>query len=397
MNIDYKSHKLYSLASVLLVFILFLMFLINNTGFVKSFAVKSSLWLAVIIFMLIFLPKSKGSSKIKQLERFYLFSFICGIIYLLVYFGSGVILGFGKSPYAQGIKGISMNIYFFIIPIIARELIRGFLLNSPVKQNSLKITSITILMIVTDISILQIMKIDSLKSLVIFLSQNLGPLICINIFASYACVISNPAVSIIFLSFMTAGEIVPPVLPSLQWLTRGLINMSVPIFSYMSMNSYHEKLAKRYKPYKLKHENIFSLAAVSIFCILLIWFSVGVFPVYPSVILTGSMKPVINPGDIVVIKKIQELKDIESLKAGDIIQFKRDEIMIVHRITELVKNEDDGLTYFRTKGDNNSTEDKNPVNPNDIKGTVYKTIPKLGLPALILRNNDNIPLDDIEF
>lgn len=397
MNIDYKSHKLYSLASMLLVFILFLMFLINNTSFVKSFVVKSSLWLAVIIFMLIFLPKSKGSSKLKYLERFHIFSFICGIIYLLVYFGSGVILGFGKSPYAQGIKGISMNIYFFIIPIIARELIRGFLLNSPVKQNSLKIVFITILMIVTDISILQIMKIDSLKSLVIFLSQNLGPLICINIFASHACIRADPATSIIFLSFMTASEIISPVLPSLQWLTRGLINMSVPIFSYMSMNSYHEKLAKRYKPYKLKHENIFSLAAVSIFCILLIWFSVGVFPVYPSVILTGSMKPVINPGDIVIIKKIQELKDIESLKVGDIIQFKRDEIMIVHRITELIKNDNDGLTYFRTKGDNNSTEDKNPVNPNDIKGTVYKTIPKLGLPALILRNNDNIPIDDIEF
>lgn len=71
--------------------------------------------------------------------------------------------------------------------------------------------------------------------------------------------------------------------------------------------------------------------------------------------------------------------------------------MIVHRIIDLVKNNDDGLIYYKTKGDNNSREDRELVNPNDVKGTVYKTIPKLGILTLLLRNNDSIPLEDIEF
>ena len=37
--------------------------------------------------------------------------------------------------------------------------------------------------------------------------------------------------------------------------------------------------------------------------VLIIWFAVGLFPIYPSVIITGSMEPLIKPGDIVLLKK----------------------------------------------------------------------------------------------
>jgi signal peptidase len=252
-------------------------------------------------------------------------------------------------------------------------------------------------MIITDISIFQILKLSTSKELVMYLSQSIGPLICINIFASYACLVADPISSIIFLSIINGVEFISPVLPKLQWLSRGLINMTIPIFSYMALSFYQNKISKTYKAYKVKKESVFSLAAVSAFCVLLIWFVVGVFPIFPSVILTGSMEPIIDPGDIVIIKKIQEVKDIENLKIGDVIQFKRGDMLIVHRIIELVENSSDGLIYYRTKGDNNSAKDKELVNPNDVKGTLYKTIPKLGVLTLLLRNNNSVPLDDIEF
>ena len=373
------------------------MFLINNTSILTSAIFRSLIWLVITLFICIIFPQVRGLAKFKHLEQFYLLSFICGIVYILVYFGSGLFLGFGKSPYSRDIKNIILNLFIFIVPIIGKELIRGFLLNSSIKHKSINVIFITILLIITDIAIFQIMKIDNIKDLVIFLSQSLGPIICLNIFASYACIVAGPIASIIFISLITGIEILSPVLPLLQWLTRGLINMCVPIFSYLAMNFYYTKLSKQFKAYKVKQDNIFSLIAVSVFCVFLIWFTVGVFPMYPSVIVTGSMKPVINPGDIVVIKKIQKVEDIDNLKIGDVIQFKREELLIVHRVIELVKNDNDGLIYYRTKGDNNSAEDKELVNPNDIKGTVYKTIPKLGWPTLILRNNDNIPIEDIEF
>ncbi len=397
MRIDYTSSKLYSNTSLLIVFTLISMYLLNTLKIIKNQILLSSIWLVIIILMFIFFPKQKGLSKTKHLEQFRLISFIAGFIYVIIYFGSGLILGYGKSPYTKGISGISMNIYIYIVPLVAKELLRGFLLVNFAKKSVFKIVAVTIFMIVVDISIYQVLELDSFKEIVIYLSQNFAPLICVNIFTSYACIVADPWTSIIFLSIMNVIEFISPVLPILQWLSRGLINMSIPIFSYMALSFYYDKINKTYKAYKVKKENVFSLSAVCIVCVLLIWFAVGVFPIFPSVILTGSMEPLIMPGDIVIIKKIQEEKDILNLKVGDIIQFKRDNILIVHRIIELVENKEDGFTYYKTKGDNNSAEDRILVNYKDIKGTVYKTIPKLGILSLLIRSRDAIPLDNIEF
>ena len=48
----------------------------------------------------------------------------------------------------------------------------------------------------------------------------------------------------------------------------------------------------------------------------IIWFAVGLFPLYPSVILTGSMEPDIMPGDVVLVAKW-----IVTLLRSDIIVF----------------------------------------------------------------------------
>src|SRR5690606_35356850 len=121
------------------------------------------------------------------------------------------------------------------------------------------------------------------------------------------------------------------------------------------------------------------------------WFTVGVFPIYPSVIATGSMEPMISPGDIILVKKIVNMDGINALKEGDVIQFKRGEILISHRIVDVIENDKEGL-QFRTKGDNNSTVDTNLVRPQDIKGKVEYTIPKIGWLTLFIKSNQNINL-----
>ena len=47
------------------------------------------------------------------------------------------------------------------------------------------------------------------------------------------------------------------------------------------------------------------------------WFCIGVFSIYPTVILTGSMEPGIMPGDAVIIKRVAEEDDIYKLAVGD--------------------------------------------------------------------------------
>ncbi len=79
--------------------------------------------------------------------------------------------------------------------------------------------------------------------------------------------------------------------------------------------------------------------ACLILSVLFAWFVVGVFPVYPSVVLTGSMEPGIRPGDAILVKKLTQEEEVLQLEEGDIINFKREEITITHRILEVRKDE----------------------------------------------------------
>ena len=134
----------------------------------------------------------------------------------------------------------------------------------------------------------------------------------------------------------------------------------------------------------------------SIISIGIIWFAVGVFPIYPSVIATGSMKPMIKPGDIILVKKIVDMDGINSLKEGDVIQFQRDSMLISHRIIEVVNDEKEGIQFI-TKGDNNSGEDTDFVRPEDIKGTIEQVVPKIGWVTLLIKSDKDVDLDKIEF
>ena len=88
--------------------------------------------------------------------------------------------------------------------------------------------------------------------------------------------------------------------------------------------------------------------------------------------------------------KIVKEEEIYTLSEGDIINFKRDNITITHRIKEVFKDEA-GNVSFETKGDNNKSEDSQEVDPNDIRGIVHHWIPKIGLPMLMLKAKNDVP------
>ena len=72
------------------------------------------------------------------------------------------------------------------------------------------------------------------------------------------------------------------------------------------------------------------------------------------------------------VHKISNEDEIYELSEGDIINFKRGNIIITHRIKEVFKDEA-GNVSFETKGDNNNAVDEEKVQPNDVKGTVIKS------------------------
>jgi len=118
---------------------------------------------------------------------------------------------------------------------------------------------------------------------------------------------------------------------------------------------------------------------ITVICIAIAWFSMGIFRFYPSVIATGSMEPYINVGDVIIVDK----SNVDMIIKGDIIQFKREDIFISHRVIEVLEKE--GEKLYRTKGDNNSASDLELVYSTQIQGKVVATVPKVGWITLFLK------------
>lgn len=99
----------------------------------------------------------------------------------------------------------------------------------------------------------------------------------------------------------------------------------------------------------------------------------------PFIVLSGSMETQISAGDIVVVKQV----DTNTLKQGDIIAFKENEIVITHRIDEIVQ--ENGTTKYITKGDNNNSQDVGYVLPEQVEGKFEFKIARLGNLAMFIQ------------
>ena len=105
------------------------------------------------------------------------------------------------------------------------------------------------------------------------------------------------------------------------------------------------------------------------------------------IIISPSMVPTINVYDAIVIKRTEA----KELKEDDIITFLSSDsrysgLTITHRITGIEKSQN-GEYLFRTKGDNNNSEDSALVKESDIYGKVILKIPKIGYLQQILTNS----------
>ena len=98
------------------------------------------------------------------------------------------------------------------------------------------------------------------------------------------------------------------------------------------------------------------------------------------VIISGSMEPNIKIGDIVITEKVKE-----NLEIGDIISYRKGSSVITHRISQIIEKEN-GEKVYKTKGDNNNTEDSEEIAIENIEGKVVKIIPKIGKVTILLHN-----------
>ena len=104
------------------------------------------------------------------------------------------------------------------------------------------------------------------------------------------------------------------------------------------------------------------------------------FGIKTYVIVSGSMEPELEIGDMIVVKNI----NTSELEVGDIISFRQGQSIVTHRISRIIEN--DGEIEFVTKGDNNNAEDSGTISEDLVEGKVVSVIPIIGKVSVLLQN-----------
>lgn len=113
--------------------------------------------------------------------------------------------------------------------------------------------------------------------------------------------------------------------------------------------------------------------------------------VTPMIVLTDSMVDTIYSGDLIMCTDITP----EEVQVGDIISFfdplSKTGAVVTHRVIEIVPQEN-GTLSFRTKGDNNNTEDRVLVPADKLVGEYWFRLPAMGSVAIFLQSTPGLIL-----
>lgn len=96
-------------------------------------------------------------------------------------------------------------------------------------------------------------------------------------------------------------------------------------------------------------------------------------------VISGSMEPAYSVGDYLLVKQ-----DNQHLQVGDVVTYRADEMLITHRITEIVDE-----NYVVTKGDANNAPD-GVIAIENIIGETKASIPFLGYLMMMLNDTNGI-------
>ena len=375
-----KNLIIYGILALYLLFNIFVIIPNRSEMNLYNELINPLMWIVMCV-VAIFLGKDSGlrvRSGVNKTQSL----LIVLIIYIILYFLSGLIFGFERTPYSKDILSVLLNLWSFGSIIILQEYVRLQLVkNENKKMYSLILT--TLVFFVLNLNYSNFLdNFTDFKTIFIYVSSVLLPAIAESAVLTYLVYTSGVKASIIYRLFVTIPPFLIPIVPSLDWFVTAVVGVVLPLAVYIYINYVNvvknERLSrgerKRYSP--VVYIPVFALIAV------FAAFVMGLFKYQPVAVLSGSMSPTFNRGDAVIINKLTKQEKNE-LKKGDIIQFISGTKYVVHRIYK-VTNDEYGNKAFITKGDHNNAPDSDMVSLDNVIGKVSFSVPLIGYPSVWL-------------
>lgn len=306
---------------------------------------------------------------------------VIGLVYLMLYYLSGIEFGFYMNPY-----GLSVGNFFrFFLPVCAiivfTEIIR-FVMQA--QEDKLSRVLCYFSCVIAEMLIYSnIPSVTNLNRFMDLIAGALFPALIFNLLYNYLSKRYGLYPNLIFRSLFTLHAYTFPIQSGISESLLNFFKILLPIAIYLFVDMLYEKK----KRYALVNRSRFWRVTSRVISIIVLLLMLGAVMLVSNqfrygsyVIATPSMTGELNEGDIAVYESYDDQLIVE----GQVIVFEKNSSMIIHRVIKIENI--NGTTRYYTKGDANEDADSGFITSSDIRGVVRFKLSYLGYPTLWLRD-----------
>ncbi len=343
-------------------------------GFAETYIAQPLLWLALAVLILVL--SRWGDHRLRFRGRLQGMALLCGGFHLGLLLLAGMLAGFGKSPLAHTPPSTLQNLTWVFSALLGVELTRAYLLSAlAARRIGLTLGIATLVFTFVGTPFARLTSIEGASDGFAFLGKTALPLLSENLLASYLALLGGPLPAIAYRSTLAAFEWLSPVLPNLSWALAAFVGTVAPAIGLLAVRSVYGSAGGTAVPRvrsKTGQSAPVVWIALSIFAVGLSWFSLGLFPMYPTVAVGDSMSPTLEHGDLAILRNLSS----DTIEAGDVIHYIGTDRYVLHRVVEAGGTGPNRV--FTTKGDGNNVEDPSPVPARAVRGRLVARVPHLG-------------------
>lgn len=371
-----ENKKLFTILMIIVAyFFLSLFIFIPNCGSIYARVINPLTWIGLSVFGLFYI----GNKTFKKRYHYDVNQTIILllIIYVIIYYMSGLFLSYAKVPYSYTLLGIIKNLWTYGVVIICEEYLRQLLVHN-YNKNKINLVLITLIFFLIDIVVvLSSFEFTSIEVIFKFVSYSVIPIIARNCLMTYLVYIGDIKSTLIYRIVTELLIFIIPIIPNINWFMEAIIKIILIYIVFIVINNLYSNKKEKISRHNKKRRNSIWMISCGIVITLSAMLISGIARFQMISVASNSMVPVFKRGDSILIDKSFNPDNIE---VNDIIIFKIDNKTVIHRVIKITKQ--NNKIYFQTKGDNNSDPDPGLTIEDNVIGIYKFMIPSIGYPSI---------------
>ena len=298
---------------------------------------------------------------------------VTGILFIMIYYLTGLKYGFFRTLYPLSMKSVIQNIVPIVLSIIAMENIRYVIC---IQNKKLSNVIIFIACVLAEFLLLNDFRnFNTLKGFMNASALVLFPAVTCNLLFHYLVKRYGIYPNIIYKLITTLYLYLISFVPGVPDLLFAFVKLLLPLVVFLFIDGMYEKKIK----FAIKRRSKLSYIGTALFVIILTSFIglvSGQFGYGIIVVGSGSMAGELNKGDAVVYRKYND----QIIEEGQIIVFEKNNKIVIHRVIDIENI--NGENRYYTKGDANEDSDYGYIIDDQIIGVTNFKIILIGYPTI---------------